>query len=376
MRAAGFAAALGLVVVLAAPARAEDGDPWLSGLARQLGENPVVVSDSVSRAISAAEVSRLRAIVRAMPVPTRVAIISGHPDDVRVSDLPDLLGGAVDKPGLYLVADATDDFLGDVEVASVAVRPRVPADDIERAVYRDVGTEGSVFERIRYALRVAQTGVRPRKDVAARKLDADVGDREDPYATEDIVAFVFLGVGAVGGFALPTVRWWRRRPGRARGAHGLPAVREPGPDTAREASAAVARLSAAIDAAEQPPDAAFDLYSAASKADREARTPVDSIGALVLAQDGADVLAGRPRRQRCFFDPDHRGTMTTTRWRLGDEEAEVPACERCALALREGGVPGVLGDRGRPYYERDTIWARTGFGTVDDELAEKVLSGR
>jgi hypothetical protein len=153
-------------------------------------------------------------------------------------------------------------------------------------------------------------------------------------------------------------------------------VREPGPETVREASEALERLAATIAAAERPSDQAFDLYSAASKAQREARTPVDSVGALVLAQDAAAVLAGRPIPRRCFFDPGHRGATTHTRWRLERAEAEVPACPRCVRTLRAGRVPDVLGDRGTPYYERDTVWARTGFGSIDDELAAKVLAGR
>jgi hypothetical protein len=138
----------------------------------------------------------------------------------------------------------------------------------------------------------------------------------------------------------------------------------------------VARLAAAIQAAPQPSDEAFDLYSAASKAEREARTAVDSVGALILAEDGEAALAGRPRPKRCFFDPEHRGATTTTRWRLGDEEAEVPACGRCAEALRDGRAPDALGDRGEPYFKRDSVWARTGFGAIDDELAARVLAGR
>lgn len=194
------------------------------------------------------------------------------------------------------------------------------------------------------------------------------------------------GVGVVAGFVLPTVLWWRRRPRRRprptrrprdrRRAGIRPAVREPAANVAGKAREAVARLAVAIDAAEQPADAAFDLYAAASKAEREARTPVDSLGALILARDGQAVLAGRAPRRRCFFHPEHDGATSLTRWRRGGEEAEVPACERCVQALGAGRAPDVLGDRGRPYYERDTVWARTGFGAVDDELAEKVLGGR
>ena len=195
----------------------------------------------------------------------------------------------------------------------------------------------------------------------------------------NVVAIGFTAVGGIAGFAVPTVLWWRRRPrpprpvrtGRAK-----PKVREPDTQVARRASDAVAQLAAAIAAAGEPSEETFTLYSAASKAEREARTPVDHMGALLLAQDGAAAVAGRDRRQRCFFDPGHRGPTSDTRWRLGREETEVPACERCVQALRCGLMPDTLGDRGKPYFERDTVWGRTGFGTIDDDIAAKVLSGR
>ncbi len=150
---------------------------------------------------------------------------------------------------------------------------------------------------------------------------------------------------------------------------------EPEDDVPARASAAIERLSTAIAAAEQPSDEVFELYSAASKADREARSPVDHIGALLLAQHAAALLEGRDPQRRCFFDPRHRRAVTDTRWRLGDEETEVPSCRRCERALKAGRMPDTLGDRGKPYFERDSVWARTGFGTIDDELAARVLVG-
>ena len=96
----------------------------------------------------------------------------------------------------------------------------------------------------------------------------------------------------------------------------------------------------------------------------------------MLARDVEAVLAGREPRRRCFFDPEHAAPTRPTRWRLGGDEAEVPACERCERALRGAVGPTCSADRGSPYYERDTVWARTGFGAIDDELAAKVLAGR
>jgi hypothetical protein len=368
--------------LLLAPASAPAADPWLSRLAKRLRAEPVVVSDSVSRAISRAELDGLRAEVKAMPFATRVAILSGPPSnfDVRglsMFELPELLAGAVGRPGLYIVVDAGDSF-GTLTAASTGVRPRVEDDDIQRAVRRDVEPEVRVARQVRYALHVAATGKRPTRD----SVNPDPYDEGSGPTTEDLVAMTFFGLGVLAAFGIPTFRWWRRR-GRgasARAPHEHPrrppAVVEPEADVPARVSSALARLATAIAAAEQPSDAVFELYSAASKADREARSTIDHMGALQLAQDAAALLEGREPRRRCFFDPRHRRAVTETRWRLGNEESEVPACRRCERALRAGHMPDTLGDRGKPYFERDSVWARTGFGTIDHDVAARVLSGR
>jgi hypothetical protein len=43
--------------------------------------------------------------------------------------------------------------------------------------------------------------------------------------------------------------------------------------------------------------------------------------------------------------------------------------------VAKGRAPAALQDRGRPYFERDTLWARTGFGALDDDLPARVLAG-
>ncbi len=374
------------LLLLAAPSAnaAEDRDPWLGQLARALSDDPVVVSDSVTRAVSPRELAGLRAAVRAMPFPTRVAILSGPPRNFDTGgpdlfELPELLAGAVDRPGLYVVAEVDEtDLYGSIHATAIGVRPRVAPSDIERALDQDVAEDARAVTRIRYGLRLAVTGERPLRGVAERALDKRIAAREarrDRVDTENAVAAGFLGGGALVGFAIPTVLWWRRRP-RGHAQSAPRELREPGAEAAASAADAVARLAASITAARQPPDLAFELYSAASKADREASTPIDHVGALVLAEDGAAVLAGRPRPERCFFDPGHGGATTQTRWRQGVAEAEVPACKRCAEALRADRAPDALADRGRPYYERNTIWGRTGLGSIDEKLAEHVLAGR
>jgi hypothetical protein len=64
-----------------------------------------------------------------------------------------------------------------------------------------------------------------------------------------------------------------------------------------------------------------------------------------------------------------------TRWRRAGQDVTIPACTDCAALLGDGKAPPVLQDRGRPYWDRDTVWARTGFGAIDDDVADIVLAG-
>jgi hypothetical protein len=97
-------------------------------------------------------------------------------------------------------------------------------------------------------------------------------------------------------------------------------------------------------------------------------------GLYLVADRSPFTLRGEPVAP-CFFDPRHGPAVQRTRWRLGGQEAELPACKACAKAVATGRAPVALEDRGPPYYEQDTLWARTGFGALDDGLRARVLAG-
>ncbi|NYE35307.1 hypothetical protein F4692_000411 [Nocardioides cavernae] len=111
----------------------------------------------------------------------------------------------------------------------------------------------------------------------------------------------------------------------------------------------------------------------------------DLIGAQVLARTGSRDLARGTRGKgaalrTCFFDPRHPEAGSVARWRLGEGEVEVPCCAACASAVVHDGTPEHLrlpARRGaQPYWERDDVWARTGFGAITDFLARDVLADR
>jgi hypothetical protein len=111
----------------------------------------------------------------------------------------------------------------------------------------------------------------------------------------------------------------------------------------------------------------------------------DLIGAQVVARAGSrDLSRGRRGKgealRTCFFDPRHPEATSTARWHLGDGGVEVPCCSACGTAVVHDGTPAYLrlpARRGtEPYWERDDVWARTGFGAVSDFLARDVLADR
>ncbi|MEO9325913.1 hypothetical protein ABFT23_20635 [Nocardioides sp. C4-1] len=103
---------------------------------------------------------------------------------------------------------------------------------------------------------------------------------------------------------------------------------------------------------------------------------LDLVGAEVLARTGRSALdPGQTLYRCCFVDPRHG---------RGRHEAEVggglsvPVCRPCRRHLERHETPVALGDgrRGRPYYEGDSVWARTGYGTLTDTLWSDVARER
>ena len=127
---------------------------------------------------------------------------------------------------------------------------------------------------------------------------------------------------------------------------------------------------------------ALDAYAAARRVIQDGPEMVDLVGALVLVEDGTRALAaaealeaGRPApgpARLCFFDPRHPGAAQLVDWERG---LQVPACEACRRDLRAGRPPDALRDDGRVWFETDSLWARTGFGVFEPDLAERVLRG-
>jgi len=361
-----------------AGAAAAPGDPRPVYLAEQLRKDPVYVSPALARAVPADDVAELRRAVAEMPYPTFVVLapqFSDEPDVETFNDLPNLLRDRLDRDGVYVVGD--EDGIG-FDVQAYGVRPRGEVNDAGRAASDSVPDEDGPAARVLAALRYLRTAETPERSIS--------GERD----SEDARFWWILGGATALGFLLPmgvaglTPGAIERRAGRrraradtrARREQRAPAGTEPERGAARQAAQeAVAGLARAIAEAPDPPDAALRSYDAASHVlGRNRATPVDHVGAEALANAGRAQLQGRSWRP-CLFDPRHGEGVRPTRWRRGDQDATIPACAACAAAIADGRTPAVLQDRGRAYWDRDTVWARTGFGAIDDDVADIVLAG-
>lgn len=105
---------------------------------------------------------------------------------------------------------------------------------------------------------------------------------------------------------------------------------------------------------------------------------LDTVGAWVLAQQAARELEriNRPTRQPyrpCVVNPLHGEAAGTVP--LSGSSIDAPACGSCSR--RHDAFLTVSTWRGkRPYLDTSTVWARTGYGALVDDLAQQVIADR
>lgn len=354
-----------LVLGLAAFTPSARADKRVDGLVAMLRSNPVIVSTALTRSVPPREVAALRRATAAASVPLFVVVapsFTGEAGLQTLDALPDLLHDGLDRDGIYLAADSS----GSVYAQAFGVRPRFSLRDLSSAV-RDDRPDAGPGEAARYAVTLLTTG--RREPVAERPRPSQEGDSVQGLAV------VLAGLGG-GTLAFVVTGWPWITAARRRSqvtAVAAPAGLDP-TALSEQARAALVELSGALAAADAPPPAAFDGYAAASKLLEDAHGPVELVAALELMRAATGALAGDPGPP-CFFDPRHGAGTQRTRWRLGLQDTGIPACRACAQAVADKRTPPALVDRGRPYFEHNTLWARTGFGAIDEALPARVLAG-
>ena len=147
-------------------------------------------------------------------------------------------------------------------------------------------------------------------------------------------------------------------------------------ETARDqARASLAQLEADLETTRSATVSAERLDLAIGSRDQalrlvESQDLLDVVGAEVLARTGHHALTstGAPWRC-CYANPLHgRGRHQASL----PGGLRVPVCRPCQRDLKAGREPDALLEprRGsdRPYYAGDTVWARTGYGTLTEHL--------
>ena len=334
-----------------------------------LKESPVWVSDSVTRRIDDGDRAALVRAVEAMPFPTYlvVAPFLSADDIVSDEDRLALLRDGLGKDGLYIVSDDRGRASTPPPSASscrcAPTTSRRPPTGTSTARTRR-SRSSSTSSRSHAASRGcrAPSAPRSRPARAARCRRRTARDEESSSAG---FGFAILGMFLFGTALSATGLERRRRRRLSRGRRHAGSL--PAGNTRERAVSVHAKLAREIARKRKPDDRALDLEVAASMAlDRKGK-PIDDLGALVLAERGREVLKGK-ERDRCYFDPRHQGWAKPTRWTTGRATIEVPACSKCAKAIAADKVPDSLWDGDRPYWQRETVWARTGIGALRRDM--------
>lgn len=415
-----------------------DGPTDIDALAEALREDGVVIDRVMGSGEAQEAEDRISALVREVPFPVYVALVdtpAGLPDDASAAS--DALAGLLNRrlgDGLYVIklplggqqvwsyglgadparlslaASANHDVL-DASIADLAgpigtedyvYTPSAVAAEATVRTAEDVVEIGRQGFRTDYPSTLAQADA---DRLAERAVELDAAEswqpRVDIYvpvrtASAGLSALVgsLIGLSVALLLGQTLVGWPRRRAAEPEPPAQVVAPLPPPPDVHAERRIARAQADALAKALSSTDwdsvrdrDTAGRALTARDAVEQllASRDVADLVGAQVVARAGSRDLTrgtrggGAPLRS-CFFDPRHPEASAEARWRLGDGEVEVPCCEACATAVLDDQTPAHLrlpARRGtQPYWERDDVWARTGFGATTDFLARDVLADR
>jgi len=386
-----------LLVVLALVLPASASAQNVSGAATGLKTEPLYVDPALRSAITAQERKDLTQRLRGTKPPVLVALVplaSGDSVDGEPRQLLTVLRSRVGRPdALYATASE----------GSLTVLGPAAEDEHTRAASSITNLSDHDYdERLATTLnRFLDALADPNVIANAEKVRKAVDDEQSPtpaparaVATEQSgrspLLWVLLAVVVVLLLALVFVA--RRRRG-ARPAGDSPLVL---PEYVFQAAYGARRrelrttvehqlveLSATVDAAPVPAleaaqnhyQRALDARDAASRIlDDKQASDADLIGALVLEDLAQRELgaarAGKLAPPLCALNPTHGRSSGTGRW---GASPPLPVCAACRRDLLDKRAPDVLDDGGRPYLERDTVWARTAFGALVSDLPAELV---
>lgn len=401
-------------------------------LAEALKVDGVVIDSSMGSGQAVEVHDRIATIVKETPFPVYVAMvnrpagISG--DGAEASEaLASLLHRRIGGKGVYIV-DTPDSLTRivsygfGVRASLLSLSASADADLVDAALERANG--GHVYTP---RVMLAEAWARQAEElVQVAGEDHPVGEYPSTLTDETVAEIVEFGlplaqaqewrpevrrfveadapskgwaalVGGLSGLVVAlllgqTLRGWPRSVGAGAASRTDPVDLVPDLDTERALAVAeverLAQLLADLDWSKAERDAAQQADQARVAASHllDSTDVADLVGARALAAVGTQDVRRAVRHRGvvlhpCFFDPRHGDGADSVSWRLGDGAVEVLCCTSCRKAVhRMDERPDVVHVPGRraprPYFERDDVWARTGFGALTDTFAADVLAAR
>ncbi|NEA36106.1 hypothetical protein [Streptomyces sp. SID13031] len=406
-----------LVAVLAflapSPAAATPAPPVLPELPDQIAAgwstDRVFVYDALRPGFPAAELARIRAATRTAPFPVYIALLPRTPYTRQLSmDLPTLLQARVGQPGLYLVWSVSDDYWSGTQTL---IRPGglkgrelvgVQLDDKQDNKIVTDRPAPRIVRTIQQAATAYDGRALPAVPAAdlTKERDRD-GDELSATDKGDRAAFIGMGAGGLIGFCLVIVITLRHRGKRptprkraqsgAAGPVNVWSVRGKADRWIVKADKSLKRLEAKIKTArsnvsellDQRDDASARLTAARTLRADDSDDLTAPAGAFVLARQANEAASGAAVQPPCFFNPLHEPGVVQAPW---SDDTEVPACRSCAKVLERGETPrgflvwkksGLLrlDRKAVPYWTvdpKEQPLMATGFGALEDDLAERV----
>lgn len=397
-----------LLAVLPASAAAQEIGAAATGLA----QGPLHVDPSLRSALTDQERTDLIARLQETDPPVLVALlplVSGDSVDGKPRQLLTVLRRRTGREDAALVT------VKDSILYAESPTPQAEVDRVRDAGYLANAGEHSYDERIattlnRFLDALADPDVHDKAQAEREATSREIERHSTPSAPasgggaaddgDDVGLAPFISIAIIvvlGGLLLV----FRRRRG-ARPALAGPLVL---PDHVFEAAHGAHRrelrrtverelvdLAAQLDAEPVPREAraqelyqrALDARDAAGRLLADERAgDADLVGALVLEDLAQNALGaaraathGHPVAEvapLCALNPTHGRSTTTGRW---GSSPKLPICRDCAGDLKAKRAPEVLDDGGRPYLERDTVWARTAFGALVSDLPAEIVRDR
>ncbi|MFJ4975694.1 hypothetical protein ACIP6X_10195 [Streptomyces coeruleorubidus] len=387
-------AALLLAALTTTPARAADGDAPSAGqrIAEALRTSPVYVDEAYADAVPPSRQRELAERIRRTGLPIKVVLTPLTKGDAFDGDSGVLAGVVRDRlpDERELILITTDgEFPDSLNGYEWPAGTHQAEDAVDAIGFLDETRDAGLADLTAKAVElVAEGNGTERYEEAMRDLDGTPARKPEPAEPGDsrwwlwpLAAVPALALAALATRALVRSRS-RRAPSAVPQLVFATARAADEAELRRRAEAEVLALGEATQAAgvSTTPGLqhALDAYAAAGRVLDEARGVPDLAGALALAQEGRDALAGSPGLPLCFFNPLHGRAALRTGWRpLGRRDRlDVAVCQDCADALRDRRAPEVLTDRagdGRtvPYFELPagrSVWSATGYGSLASPL--------